>query len=532
MTPPVNRSQLRLDQRSLTPAALALHTSGGKWVYHKHLQALQKKILAVILDPNAPKRIRISMPPQHGKSKYISNWLVRWMVGHSAAGSKGHMPDLNVAICSYNKDVATRFGEENRDWFLEYGQDIFGVRLSDKRFSAHNWGLRESDGRHYCVGLKGGLTSKKIDLMIIDDPLKDEEEARSPSQRERVWRWFGGVCNSRLSARGIVIVIQTRWHEDDLIGRIKANESEGGDPWYDINIPAIAVWPEEVPEDEVDQWIPDPLGRKPGEALCPALHPLPQLLEARRILGEDRFFKIYQGGPRPGVGGIFDKKFFGVWGAGQYLLHYDPQREGYYYRDGLKYDDITISVDCTWKDAVKSDFVVFGVWARKGCDHMLLYVLRRKMNLDTTCDELKRLKKLYPMASYILVEDKANGPAVVRRLKSQIPGLTLRTPRGTKPERAEAIRHLVVAGNVLLPDRSSKFASGWWAKFIDEVTAFPGGTNDDQVDMMTQYLQWVEERSGSSTSGMKTKPRANSLESQLREKVRQSDRRGHRIGAR
>lgn len=504
-----------VNPRALTPAHLALATTDSPWQYYRHLQYVQERILPVFLDPNAPKRITISWPPQHGKSKYLSNWVARWAIGHSAARTKGLRHDLNVAICSYNKDVASRFGEENRDWFAAWGQEIFGIRLSKKKFSAVNWGFEGSEGRHYSVGIKGGLTSKKVDLLIVDDPLKDEEEARSFAARERVWRWFGGVANSRLSANAIVIVIQTRWHEDDLIGRIKAYEQEGGDPWVHINIPAIAAFPDEIPEDEQKDWLPDPLGRKPGEALCPDLHPIGQLEEARRVLGLDRFWKIYQGRPTAESGGIFQERFWSHYGPGEVWLRFDPQKEAfYYYSAELRYDEIIQSWDCTWKDTTRSDYVVCGVWARRGAEFLLLQVFRKRMNLDDTCEALKKMKQRYPMTTAILIEDKANGPEVQKRLQSAIPGIIMRNPKGTKAERAEAVRHLVRGGNALIPVRG-KYA--WVTTFVKELSAFPGGQHDDQVDMTTQALTYLESRASSGQAHFSQKK--NSISAQL-QKIR------------
>lgn len=503
--------QVEIDPRIATPADLAITATEGRWIPYAHLCLLNEYL--VKLYTGEITRLVVSMPPQHGKSSLISKWFACWWLGWN--------PEDRISIASHTADLAEEFGGDNRQFFENFGSELFGLEIDKRTNSRGKWRLKGHRGGMRSVGVGGGFHGHPIDLGIIDDPTKGRAQAESSAARQKIKTWYKNDFLSRLSKNARVIIVQTRWHEDDLTGHVLQSAEENGEVWVTLNLPAIAFSRDEIPEEEHEECFPDPLGRQPGEALCPELHPLEQLHAQRKEMddGPD-WWSIYQGRPRPGRGGIFDEKHWSYWADAQFLLRYDPDKKAYYYpMADHKYDEIIQSWDCAWKDTSRSDFVVCGVWARRGADIFLLMVLRRRMNVDDTCEAMKEMKRMFPMTAEFLVEGKAKGPEVVKRLKSAIPSMKLLDPKGTKVERAEAVRHRISSGNVHIPNRKSRHAKGWVRPYVVEMAAFPFGTHDDQVDMTTQYLQFIDDRAGSSTEGMKTAPRKNGLKAALRRNV-------------
>lgn len=445
------------------------------------------------------------MPPQHGKSELISKYFACWWLGWH--------PEDKILIASYGAAIAEELGDHNRKLFKRWGQELFGLDIDRTTNSKGQWKIDGHRGEMRCVGVGGAMAGFSCDLGIIDDPIKNRQQAQSHAARKRIKDWYHNDFETRLSERARVVVVQTRWHEDDLTGHLITTAEESGEIWVRLELPALAYWPAEIPEEEHPQAFPDPLGRKPGEALCPELHSQAKL-EMRRegMESEAHWWSLYQCRPRPGSGGIYgDIDTWPRWGQGQIWFAYDPGKQGYYYNSNLRYDEVIQSWDCTWKDALSSDFVVGGVWARKGTQLFLLEVLRRRMDLEGTCEAIKLMKQRYPMTSTILVEGKANGPQIIKRLRSVVPGVVPCDPKGTKVERAEATKYRVQ--DIFLPPRGKY---GWLQPFCAELGAFPFATYDDQVDMMTQALQHFIDHEGGSTAGARTAPRTNGIRAALR----------------
>lgn len=436
------------------------------------------------------KRLIVTMPPQHGKSELITKAMVCWWLGWR--------PNDQIAIVSYAAGVAEKFGQHCRDQFAKWGPRLFGLQVNPKHRAKKEWGVLGKKGVVRSLGVGGQLTSHRVDLGIIDDPIKGRKQSNKHEHREAQKVWFRDEFLSRLSKDAKWIIVQTRWHNDDLAGYAENNFEEGVAV---VHLPAIALHPDEIPEEEHSKHFPDRLGRKPGEPLCPELHPIEQL-EEQRTLDDDgpNFWSVYQGIPKPGKGGIYDPKYWKEFGGGQFYLRFDPGRDSYYYYSHLlKYDEVFISGDCTYKDTSRSDKVGLGVFARKGTQLMLLHVIARRMNLDDTCESILWLKERFPMIGPVLIEEKAAGPDVVKRLKGKVAGLMLRNPQGTsKVERAEATRYLFVAGDLLLPPMGVRgwvhLDTSWVSGFKSELQQFPFGSNDDQVDFTTQAFQYLEER--------------------------------------
>ena len=361
----------------------------------------------------------------------------------------------------------------------EYRALFPGTALAGGGVRAEGGGsyLRNSDifeivgrrGVYRSAGVGGGITGMGGDIVIIDDPFKDRAAADSAAIRQNVWDWYTSTLYTRLAPGGGVLLINTRWHTDDLAGRLLAAAGRGeGDAWRVVNFPAIA---------EADE-----PHRKIGEALHPARYPLDQLLAIKKALGTRDWNALYQQHPTPDGGAIFKE---------DWLKFYTPP-------DLPKdFDQLLISWDMAFKAGAETDFVVGQVWGRRGADFFLLDQTRARMGFTDTAAAFRALAAKWPGAARKLVEDKANGPAVIDALKHAVPGIIPVEPDGSKTARAHAVTTYFEAGNVHLP---SPELFPWVRDFVSELLQFPAAAHDDQVDAMTQALRMLASRHGLSIS--------------------------------
>jgi predicted phage terminase large subunit-like protein len=365
----------------------------------------------------------------------------------------GRYPDKRVIIVSYNTEFATRFGRRNVNKIKEFGKDIFGIELSKE--TAENFEIANNVGACKCAGILAGITGNPADLIIIDDPIKNREEADSDVHRNKMWDEYLNSVKTRLSANGKIIIIQTRWHEDDLAGRIIKQE---GHKCKVVNFPV------EAEENDI-------LGREVGDALFPEIGKDKYWLEDFKLSytsqeGHRAWLSLYQGKPSAIEGNLIKRDWF---------QFYDKLPD--------KFDRVCASWDCAFKDGNNNDYVVGQVWAMRGINCYLLDQIRGHMNLPTTVDAIEAMKDKYPGIGRIFVEDKANGSAVIQILQDKIPGVIAVNPEGGKVARASAISPHIESGHVFLP----KFAP-FLNEFMDECSAFPNTKHDDQVDAMTQAI--------------------------------------------
>lgn len=373
----------------------------------------------------------------------------------------GKNPEGRVIAVSYGDALAHRFGRANREKIREFGEKLFGIQVADDNASSTNWGLKGHRGGMISAGIGGPITGEGADLLVIDDPIKNRQEALSVRYREMVWGEWQNTLLTRLSPTGAVILTLTRWHEDDLAGRLLASEPE---KWTVIRLPAEA---------EKD----DPLGREVGTPLWPEYgFDRDWLVAKKKEVGSQVWEALYQQNPSPQEGGILSRgwwKFYSV----------TPSLE--------RFDEIIQSWDMAFKDTQSSDYVVGQVWGRIGADKYLLDQVRDRMSFPVTVQAVRSLSAKWPRASAKLVEDKANGTAVISVLRREIPGLIPVEPLGSKQARAAAVSPEIEAGNVFLP---SPDLGSWVHDFVEECSSFPTGTYDDQVDAMTQALQRLQKR--------------------------------------
>ena len=394
-------------------------------------------------------------------------------------------PQLRIAIVSYEQRIAEKMSYSLRTdletFNGEEGNFDIGLRLRKNSKSVGSWNLEGERGSVYAIGIGGALTGRPVDLLIVDDPVKDYRAADSNLQSDQAWQWWQSVARARLAPGAPAIFILTRWHEADIAGRLIAKQKEDEqsslehfDRWKVINIPAQADFNPDTGET-------DPLGRQPGEFMISARGRTREQWEATKAATSARIWSaLYQGRPSPDSGDVFNRAWWmrfetPIWSQGidgSYTVH-----------DAT---EVIQSWDMTFKDKNSSDFVVGQVWARKGANAYLVDQIRARLNFSDTVAAVRRLTARWPQATMKLIEDTANGPAVISSLRNEVGGIIPVQVKGSKLARASAVSPVVESNNVFLPDTSIALYDV--DLFIEEVTQFSNGPHDDQVDAMTQAL--------------------------------------------
>jgi len=393
----------------------------------------------------------ISTPPQVGKSVSITETLPSWYLGRN--------PNNRVIEISYNSDFAKRFGRRNRDKINEFGY-IFGISVSNETKAVDNFELSNKRGSMLSRGVTSGVTGNACNLMIIDDPIKNREEADSEQIRQKLYEEWQNSFKTRFSKNTKIIVIQTRWHEDDLFGRLMS------DPFA-----TVMNFPMEAEEDDI-------LGRKVGEPLVPEIGKDKKWLESFKYAMEQGDIQsegesgirawnaLYQGRPTSLAGNLLRREWW----------------QKYEYDDEMTWEHLIMSVDAAFKDYETSDFVVIQIWGKRGPNCYLVHQVRKHLNFQATMDNIVQLKALFGVKE-ILIEDKANGTAIIQVLRRKIEGIIPVEPRGSKESRVNAVSFAIESGNVYVPS-NKKFTK----EFIEECSQFPNGKHDDMVDAMSQAL--------------------------------------------
>lgn len=395
-------------------------------------------------------RILLSVPPQFGKSMTITETFPSWFIGNN--------PDLSCIITAYNADIAEKFGDRNRQKVKEFGKDVFGVQISDSQDNKTLFQIKGHQGQIFSTGILGGLTSNPAALIIVDDPFKNGEEVNNKSIRDSVERVYWDSIDTRARALGsIIIVIHTRWHEDDLIGRLAQREG-----YIVVNFPT--VW-----EKGVDKM----LGRKIGEVLAPELgHTVEWAMKKKRDVGSRVWNALYQGNPFVEGGNIINRENIKF-----YNKHNIPP----------SFDEITLSCDLSFGGTkANNDPNCLVVWGRVGANHYLLKHIQKKCGFQETINDIKMLCSQFPTMRKKLIEKKANGNATIELLNQHISGVIPFDPlSNSKETRFKLVAPYFESGNVYLPDESVDKNS---EEIVSQLLKFPNVAHDEYVDTTSQYL--------------------------------------------
>ena len=428
-------------------------------------QAAHHRLLSTKLESverGAIKRLMVFMPPGAAKSTYANVLFTAWYLGRN--------PERSIIAASYGQELADKFGRRARNILgsADFAQ-VFDCGLSGDNAAANRWATGRG-GEYLATGVGGAVTGNRADGAIIDDPVKGREEASSALVRERTKDWYRDDLWTRLKPGAWIVLIMTRWHEDDLAGWLLAEQDRGGERWEVLRLPALA---------EAD----DPLGREVGEALWPEWFTSGMFAEAQR--DQRRWSALYQQRPAPEAGDYFDvswlrsytvapsRETLTVYGASDYAVTASGGDYTVHVVVGVDPDDRIYLLDL-WRDQSASDR-----WIEAFCDLVL------KWKPLGWAEETGQIRA-------------SLGPFLDRRQieRSAYVARTAFPTRGDKAVRAQSIRGRAALGGLYLPTDAP-----WRSDLVAEMMSFPAGVHDDQVDALGLVGQLLDKM----VSGARTK---------------------------
>lgn len=398
--------------------------------HHKKIAQAMEALAAGDID-----RLMIFMPPRHGKSELASRRFPPWYLGNN--------PDKQIIAASYNADLASDFGRDVRNVIAssEYG-NIFDVALRADSRAANRWHTNQN-GVYFAAGVGGAVTGRGANIGMIDDPFKNMEEADSEVMRESVWKWYTSTFYTRLMPKAGIALIQTRWHDDDLAGRLLNEESNGGDKWHVLELPAIS---------------------SEGTALWPEWYPMDALERIRGVLPPRQWNALYQQNPIPDDGEYFKRDWF---------YEYDdlPQELNYY----ITHDDAVTDKG--------GDYTEIGVWGIDSDDN--IYAVDWWSGQETSDVWLDRLIDLIKRYSPFTVIGesgpirRAIEPFLLKRMTQRkiYTHIEWMPSINNKSTRSQAFQGLASMGKVFLPKKKV-----WADELMRQLMRFPAGKYDDKVD--------------------------------------------------
>ena len=448
---------LREDFTSFADRCFADLNPQAELAMNWHLEIIAAKLTAV--REGKIRRLIINLPPRHLKSLMASIAFPAWCLGQD--------PSAQILCVSYAQDLADKLARDCRGIMTSpWYQRIFSTRLAPHRQAVQEF-ITTRQGYRLATSTGGVLTGRGADIILIDDPLKPEE-ALSDAQRKAGNEWYDHTLYSRLNDKrhGVIVIIMQRLHEDDLIGHVLAQEG-----WEVLSFPAIAE------ADEVHRietiWGAQCFRRRQGEALHPDREPLETLDRIRRTIGEYNFAGQYQQSPAPLGGGLVRAEWFKRYGEKD-----RPER----------FDRIVQSWDTANKATELSDFSVCTTWGVKGKDLFLLGLFRRRLEYPALKRAVREQQSLFD-AKEVLIEDKASGTQLIQELINDgCHGVTRYQPTCDKIMRLHAQTAMIENGFVHIPETAP-----WLAEYLHELTVFPKGKHDDQVELDRSVPGLVQE---------------------------------------
>lgn len=423
----------------------------------RHHELIARALERVATLPN--QRLIITMPPRHGKSQLASVYFPAWFLGTQ--------PDRKVMACSYAAALAYKFSRQARNVMLGPRWPFPAVQPARDLRNVSSWDIEGHRGGYVAAGVGGSVTGMGASILLVDDPVKSREEADSEKVRQTNWDWFTGTALTRVEAGGSVVLIGTRWHEDDLIGRALQMDGVG---WDVLSLQAIC---------DADD---DPLGRAPGQALWPEMYDADWLDRQRTMISSREWEAQYQARPAPATGAVFQRDWWRRYGVLPEITAAE------------------ITVDSAFKTGVGSDYSAIALWGTDGGgNYYCLDVRHARLEFPDLIraihDFHAAARARFPrMAVPVVIEDAASGQSAVQVLSRQyttpdghrLPALPVIpwTIRGTsKIARAESVAPLVEAGRVWLPE-----SAAWVSAFVEEHAGFPTAAHDDMVDTTSMAL--------------------------------------------
>lgn len=392
------------------------------------------------------------MPPRHGKSELISKYFPAFYLSA--------FPKRQVALVSYEADFASQWGRKAREVMEQWGH-IFGLQVRDDSSAASRWEIAKHGGGMVTTGIGGPLTGRGAHMLIIDDPVKNAEEAQSKKIRKRNWDWWQSTGHTRLEPGGVAILVMTRWDAADLAGRIMDHER---DRWDILELPAFA--------NEKDA-----LGRLPAEALWPERFPADVLEATRSSIGSYWFSAEYQQSPAPREGGRFKREWFqmvaGSPDAGDVVRYWDfastPEGD---------------NPDPDWTVGAKVRLHDDMFWAED--------IVRFRGSAYEVEVAVKKTAERDGRETHIVIEEEpgSSGKSVISNYSRMLRDYVVKPDKvtGSKELRADLTAAKLEAGTLVLQRAS------WNEELIDEHVQFNHGAHDDQVDALSGAVQYLADR--------------------------------------
>jgi predicted phage terminase large subunit-like protein len=424
----------------------------------RHVPARHHKALITALErvaEGSTDRLMVQMPPGAAKSTYTSVLFPAWWFSR-------HPASQVIAAC-HTASLAAHLGRRVRNTILQYGEDL-DIRLVAGSRAATEFGLA-SGGEYFAAGVRGPITGRRADLILIDDPIKSWAEADSRAARDALADWYRGELMARLKPKGRIVLIMTRWHEDDLAGRLLQED----DPWTVLRLPAIAE-------------AGDPLGRHPGEALWPEWEDAETISRKRRAVGERAFAALYQQQPRSDEGNLFDMSRITI-------IDSAPAT-----RRQVRAWDLAATAPAPGRDP---DYTVGLKLGETEAGRMVvLDVIRRRARaaeVETLLTETAKLDG--PQTLVALAQDPGQaGVAQIAYLTRSLAEFqVVATPEtGAKLTRAMPAAAQIDSGNL------DMLRSSWTDALLGELRSFPDGEKDDQVDALARAVTMLATRPAAS----------------------------------
>lgn len=453
------------------------------WAHPPHVAYLDNLLLQLangdLLDLGFVGLI-IEEPPRHGKSELTSHYFPSWFLGT--------FPDKRVMLASYEADFAATWGRKARDTVEAFGPDIFGVGVHQGSSARDDWNLKGHKGGMMTSGVGGKFTGRGADLLIADDLIKNYADAQSELLRDKTWAWWRSTARTRLEPGGVICVIGTRWHEDDLIGRLLAMQGDSAegkmhelydddaDKYLRVRLPAFAEGPEDIEDGE--EYVPDPLGREPGEALWPERYGVKALRTLKATL-RYQFTAMFQQRPTPIEGAVFQRDWFEI-------VPTPKEKLRIVRRWDLAATEEGEADDPDWTAGVKVGLSDEGIFYVLDVQHFRETPGRNEKNiLRTAIADGQRVKIRMEQ------EPGASGKSMVSHYRRRVlRNFMFRGVRTTGDKNSYIEKAAAFAEN-----KDIKLVRAPWNKvFLREVTRWPNGAHDDILDAFSKAIDDLTSR--------------------------------------
>ncbi len=453
------------DSFCCTPANFAAFITKGRFKRPPHIQLISKYLMKMMFGKFS--KLIVNIPPRHGKSELISKYFTAWFLCH--------FPDKRVIFTSYNANFAKLWGMKTLEIIKQVG-NLYGIEIDKNMRAASDFKIAGRNGGMSAVGAGGSITGKGCDLLIIDDPVKNQSEANSQVIRDKVWDWFLSTAFTRLEPNGMVVIIMTRWHEDDLCGRIlNKKNAELPNDWTSLIIPAISE------ENDI-------LGRKINEPLWANRFNFAKLTEIKNTIGAYWFSALYQQRPSQKEGSIFNRKDFRYFAMENNIIRFRHYNENKLYN--LSDCSIYASIDLAVSSKQTSDYTVVIVFAVSPFKEIfILDVIRERFE---GAEHVEMVKNVYSKWKPILIgieKVQYQLTLIQQSLRIGLPVMEL-IPDADKVSRSLAIANRMRSSMVYFKENAV-----WLSDFEDELLSFPFGRYKDQTDAFSYIARMIEPHS-------------------------------------